>query len=142
MTRYSLADINNFDIKIVGEYTTAAGPFADDWFLVLVNENRKWVEISYDIPDIDDYIDNLNRRLQTSLIGPSLANSSTFNSIITYPASLAGKKLFELAPQTGFNPPRNKFQIFLHGLGIGSFNYDMSISLTQEVTNWLDRASR
>ena len=80
------------DIALIGEATTQDGPFADDWFLVLVHRDGRWVELS-----LYDEAKPLHQQLSAALGCPlslGLANSSDFASRIIWPLALAERPVF------------------------------------------------
>ncbi len=80
------------DIVLVGEATTQDGPFADDWFLVLVHRDGRWIELS-----LYDEAKSLHQQLSTALGCPlplGLANSTDFASRIIWPLTLTDRPVF------------------------------------------------
>ncbi len=80
------------EIALVGECTNQNGPWADDWFLVLVHRDGHWVEVSM-------YSEGEQLRLQLvgALSDPlqiGLADSTDFASRIMRPAAFAEHPLF------------------------------------------------
>lgn len=80
------------EIRVIGEYTTEAGPFAGDWFLVMIFEHEPRQEISiYELPE--GALEVLSRRLD-GVCEIGLANSAHLNSRILWPIDIVGKPLY------------------------------------------------
>ena len=84
------------DTVVVGEYTTSDGPWFDDWFLVLVMKDGSWHSISQYAKNIEAVIAYLNKKFQADIVACSLVSSTSWNSVVLYPAHLKGKPLFNL----------------------------------------------
>jgi hypothetical protein len=85
------------DIGLVGEYTTDAGPWLCDYFVVLVpRPGEEWWELCDETNGLRDAVDTLARRL-----GPlrfALANVPGWASRIVWPPSGEGQPLFDTKP--------------------------------------------
>ncbi len=80
------------DIALIGEATTQDGPFADDWFLVLVHRDGRWIELS-----LYDEGKALHQQLSVAVgcsLPLGLANSTDFASRIIWPLVLAERPVF------------------------------------------------
>jgi hypothetical protein len=85
------------EIGLVGEYTTSAGPWRCDYFVVLVERpGDRWFEICDETSGLRDAVDALARRL-----GPlhfTLVREPGWASRIVWPPSAEGRPLFDLQP--------------------------------------------
>ncbi len=83
------------EIAVVGAWTTSAGPFIDDYFLVLVRGDG----MVYEAPMYADGRDDVLVALGAVLGGeirPGLANSTTWRAEVVWPPALVGTPLYEL----------------------------------------------
>ncbi|MBC6113148.1 hypothetical protein ACFOG5_19600 [Pedobacter fastidiosus] len=80
------------EIKAIGEFTTAEGPFLDDWFITLITKNRCY-DISMNINGIDDLLINLEMVFRIKL-SCQLTNSTSWKTRIMYPEKLEEKELY------------------------------------------------
>jgi hypothetical protein len=90
------------EIVLVAEYTTAAGPFGDDWFLVFATANK----ITYftTCPIYSDSRGAAEEFLSAQFsVELRLAKSTEWNSIVLWPKALEGRNLFEFSD----GEPRN-----------------------------------
>ena len=86
------------DIRLVGEYTTAHGPWADDYFLVfLTAPENGWYEASFYAKGRDEVLPILEEALSAT-IRLGLCNSANWKSRIIWPLHLADKVLIDLVP--------------------------------------------
>jgi len=86
-------------IAVVGEYTLPLSQVRDDYFLVLVAEDGRWYEGSYDARGFDEAVTDLGTRLADRL-EPGLANSTLFRSRVIWPRTLAEAPLVVPQPFT------------------------------------------
>ena len=87
------------EIALVGEFTTQSGPYTDDWFLVLVHRDGRWIELS-----MYGGGEQVRQQLPSWWVCPlqvGLANSADFASRIIWPPELAGRPLFTFERVTG-----------------------------------------
>ncbi len=91
------------DLQVLGEYTTSNGPELDDHFLVFMQGQEDWIEISFESGDCEALLSALGREVCAN-ITPTLSNSTIEQSRVLWPESLKGKELFEFreVPQNGF----------------------------------------
>jgi hypothetical protein len=87
-------------ICVMGEYTTAAGPYEDDFFLVFVIEGGKWYEASFYVKERDAFLSDLSKFFNES-INPGLCHSTDWNSRVVWPKELEGTDLFALNSRGG-----------------------------------------
>lgn len=85
------------DLALLGEYTTARGPFVDDYFFVFAHRDGTLLEASFYAADRDRALADLGTVLGVRL-QPGLCNSTEWKSRILWPPGLAGSSLFELRP--------------------------------------------
>lgn len=85
------------DLRVVGEFTNADGPFADDYFFVFIARDQ-WFEASFYAEGRDALLAGLGQgfghKLQTDL-----SHSTDLASRILWPARLEGHPLFDLHPE-------------------------------------------
>ena len=113
---YGSWEISVPDISFIGEYTNENGPFADDWFLVFVeNQERIWKEASMYSDGRQEVLAELGSRLGVKLIS-DLTTSTSFKSRIMWPADRVGEDLFEFV-STGWFKNRQSLRQDLHGEG-------------------------
>jgi hypothetical protein len=128
------ATVDLRDAVIIGEYTTASGPWIEDWFLVLVTKDGQWHQVSCYAQGIETLTEYLSRKFNIQLHLGALVNSTSWKTVVVYPLHLNGKQLFELVPAENYNPPKNVIQKFLHyGLGLGKFNTTQEVVLSADV---------
>lgn len=82
-------------IKLIAEYTTANGPFIDDWFLVIYNDKSEYFEISMYAENIQEMMTELGKSMNFELYG-SLAASADWKSNIIYPTEYSGQNLWNI----------------------------------------------
>lgn len=120
-------------VVVIGEYTTAHGPFIDDWFLAFVYKNGDWKEISVYAEGYDELMQYLSTLLGIDLTKAFLANSTNWKSYVRYPVNLERKELFVLIPPKGYKPATTIFRKIKLALGFGVYGKPWSIDLTEEV---------
>jgi len=87
-------------IRAIGEYTTAAGPFLDDYFFVFVTDEPDcWYEASFYAEGRDLFVSGVGRLLGDA-ITPGLCNSTNWRTRVLWPKSLEGEELFIFTPNT------------------------------------------
>jgi len=99
------------ELVFIGEYTTSAGPWFDDWFYVFSNKYDTWYEAPFEVSN-DLFWVQLNNQLDCEL-APNLANSTVWKSNVIYPVSLNGEELFMILPQPG--KPKTFWQRLVSG---------------------------
>ncbi|MDQ6635508.1 MAG: hypothetical protein M3Z10_12235 [Gemmatimonadota bacterium] len=87
------------DIALVGEYTTADGPFIDDYFFAFVRNDGAVFQASFYAAGGNATLDALGAALG-GRITAGLCNSATWRSRVIWPAALEGLPLFELRERT------------------------------------------
>ncbi|WP_143435122.1 hypothetical protein [Hymenobacter roseosalivarius] len=95
-------------LKVVGEFTTTAGPWNNDWFLVFADKSNEWFEVPFEASS-KQFWSRLSQKVNQELI-PGLAASVTYASRVIYPKELVGKGLFRLT-SLGENLSANQQQI-------------------------------
>lgn len=90
----NVAEINFDEISMIGEYTIDS--MFDDWFIVFVAENGSWKRISMFAENINELLNVLSEKFILEVGQTQLANSTEWKSVISYPKSLRGRKLFKL----------------------------------------------
>ena len=86
------------EVKVIGEYTNADGPYADDYFLILVvRRDLPLYYLSMCAEGMDEFIKDLEASLGSSLT-LELVSSTSLDSNIVWPPAMTGRKLFEIAP--------------------------------------------
>jgi hypothetical protein len=100
-------------IKFIGEYTTNAGPIADDYFFVFADTVDRWWQAPTLSVDHEKFWKELGQRLKFE-IAPGLFHSTTWATRVIYPKTLEGQELFKIVKT------ENKKQNFIQRLlGIG-----------------------
>jgi len=82
------------DIKIIGEFTTSDGPFLDDWFLTIITHDA-WLEIPMYVTGMGQFINDLEKKLETSL-NYQLANSASWKTRIMFPDGAKDQELYDI----------------------------------------------
>ncbi|MCZ8198594.1 MAG: hypothetical protein O9267_13405 [Flavobacterium sp.] len=90
----NIVEIYFDEIFIIGEYTIDS--IFDDWFIVFVSRDGSWEKISMFAENIDLLLNALSDKYNIEVGQTQLANSTKWNSIISFPNSIRGKKLFNL----------------------------------------------
>jgi hypothetical protein len=80
------------EIKCIGEYTNADGPFADDYFFVFLTKEFTYTGSFY-ANDCHKVFENLKQILHCEW-NLTLIGSTTWASNILYPNEIAGKLLY------------------------------------------------
>ena len=90
------------DVRLIGEYTTANGPYEDDYFLVfLTAKENGWHQASFYSTGSQELMAALGKELDIS-IELGLISSVEYRTRILWPPSLQGKPLMQVVPkQTG-----------------------------------------
>jgi hypothetical protein len=100
------------DIKLIGEYTTANGPYIDDYFLVfLTAPEGGWYEASFYAKGRDGALELLGKKLG-ALIEAALYSSTDYKTRIIWPPKLKGQEMMEVIP-----PKKQSFWRKLFDLG-------------------------
>jgi len=86
------------NIIAVGEYTCES--LGDDWFLVFVKKDKSWVKISMYAEQINLLLEFLSEKIDGELKNTQLANSTKWNSIVSFPNTMRGKYLFDKKNKT------------------------------------------
>jgi hypothetical protein len=82
------------DIKIVGEFTTTAGPFQDDWFYVFILDKEDIREISAYAIGTEEVLKQVGQQINADIFG-QLAASADWKTNILWPTILRGQELFK-----------------------------------------------
>jgi hypothetical protein len=109
--RFGNWNLSLSDLRAVGEYTTGAGPFADDYFLVFLGPSDEWVEASFYADNRDEFLLNLSDVLGVGLRA-ALANSVEFRSRVMWPHELAGRPFFEVVTPARLNLRERVLKVF------------------------------
>jgi hypothetical protein len=91
------------DLVCIVEYTTARGPWADDYFLVFATKSGLYHEASFYSIGRDATLDALRESLGCS-VKLGLVQSTEFASRVLWPPSLEGHPLFAGAKEKVVNP--------------------------------------
>lgn len=124
-------DLN--EVVVIGEYTTDAGPFFDDWFITFVYKNGEWKSIPVYADGIDALGEHLSGIFKIDFNKFFLANSTEWHSFVRYPEELEGKALFVIHPPEGYKSPKTPLQTMKSALGLGVYGKDWDFDLTDEV---------
>jgi hypothetical protein len=90
-----VSQISIKNIKVIGEYTTSAGPMFDDWYFVFITDPSSITQISAYASGIQEMLGQLGQRLNSDLSG-QLANSADWKTNVLWPTNLRGLGLFTL----------------------------------------------
>ena len=86
------------DIRLVGEYTTANGPYIDDYFLVFLTAFEDgWHEASFYARGRDEMLAAISRKLGAP-IETGLCDSAQYKTRIIWPEKWKGQDLLEVIP--------------------------------------------
>jgi hypothetical protein len=86
-------------VRVIGEYTTAAGPGLDDYFFVFVtDDSESWFEASFYADGGDSFLSELNKLLGAE-IRAGLCNSISWKTRVLWPKTLEGEELFIIIPE-------------------------------------------
>jgi len=109
------------DIIFIGEYTNDQGPFLDDWFLFIVDNNEEIFTISMNSGNMEKVIEYLSSyfKFERDL---RLANSTNWLSFALYPEKLYGSKFLSLQKAQ----PKNLFRKILHFFKVYQFEIEYS----------------
>jgi tetratricopeptide (TPR) repeat protein len=122
------------DIALVGEYTTAQGPGAADYFLVFFTSDATRYEVPFEAKGCDAALAALGRHSNASLV-PRLAASTDLASNILWPAKYVEKALFDYRPR----PASSLAGRLRERLGLGIVEEHLSAAAVEVL---LDRAHR
>ncbi|WP_192820971.1 hypothetical protein [Rufibacter sp. LB8] len=95
-------------IKFIGEYTTSAGPMADDWFFVFADSVDQWWQVPALAVDHNNFWTDIGKKLDSE-IAPNLFASTSWATSIIYPKSLEKQELFVVV-KTEEEKPRTFWQ--------------------------------
>jgi hypothetical protein len=87
------------DVRLIGEYTTADGPFVDDYFLVfLTAEKGGWYEASLCATGMERFLTELGVALgaPTRL---ALCSSTAWRTRVVWPPTVEGEPLLTTVPR-------------------------------------------
>ena len=86
-------------LRAVGEYTTANGPYADDYFLAFVTDQSDcWDEASYYAQGNDSFRVSLSKLLGDEILF-GLNKSTHWKHRVLWPKKLEGADLFNVVPE-------------------------------------------
>jgi hypothetical protein len=90
---YGNWDLDVNTVLLIGEYTTQDGPMMEDYFVVMVTENRNEFEIPVNVKGFHDFLKEVARRMHVD-ISRKLMFSTDFASRVIAPISLEGHPLY------------------------------------------------
>ncbi|MBL4585627.1 MAG: hypothetical protein JKX84_01010 [Flavobacteriales bacterium] len=96
-----LDEIPVSEIKVIGEFTTANGPYIDDWFITIATKDY-WYELSMYMIGWEKLLEELSEIFEMQL-QYKFTNSTEWKTRIMYPNELAEKELYDwvdLEPKT------------------------------------------
>jgi hypothetical protein len=82
------------EIKVIGECTTANGPFIDDWFYLYILGTNDIRQISAYAQGTEEVLTKLGEKLNIDL-KPRLVASTKWETNILWPTDLVGQKVFK-----------------------------------------------
>jgi len=114
------------NLKFIGEYTTAEGPLADDYFFVFAEKVDEWWQAPSLAVDHGKFWIELGKKLNIE-IAPELFGSTIWASRVIYPKNLEGQELYRIVKT---EPKRKSLFQKLFGLE----DSDERIELTENVS--------
>jgi hypothetical protein len=117
------------DIKIIGEYTTSAGPMYDDWYFVFILHSDNIQQVSAYATGAHEMLGQLGHRLNFELAG-QLANSADWKTNVLWPTSLRGQNLYTLTEKK----PKGTWEKIKTKFGL---NDNKEIELTDNLKKYL-----
>ena len=109
-------------LKFIGEYTTAQGPFLDDYYFVFSEKEKDWWQAPNQAIKNENFWTDLGIKLGQP-IAPHLFASTDWKTNVLFPKNLEGQELFKLV-QTG-NSKRTFWQR-LFGSGINNERLELT----------------
>ncbi len=82
------------EVKVIGECTTANGPFTDDWFYLYIVGTNEIRQISAYAQGTEEVLKAIGEKLNTDL-KPRLVASTKWETNILWPNNLIGQKVFK-----------------------------------------------
>ncbi len=125
------------DVVAIGEHTTDAGPFFDDWFLTFIYRTGNRDSIPVYADGTDGLKHHLSNFYNTDFSKYFLVNVAEWRSYIRYPKDLEGKPLFVIHAPKDYRKPQNLFNILNSILGIGVYGKSWELQLTDELKSKL-----
>jgi len=112
------------DILLVGEYTNAAGPYCDDYYLCLfTDDDGEYYQLSSDIAGVDDVARALILWSRGDLQF-ELYCCTDLRSRVSWPPMLAGERLFEFC----YTPPTRWYHYLLKWFRIWPLSYRQELT--------------
>ena len=81
------------NLKLIGKYMTANGPFSDDWVIVFMNSKDDWKQISEYTPGMQEVLSAIGAQLNAKIVC-SLFASTSWKTNIIWPESIAGQEMW------------------------------------------------
>jgi hypothetical protein len=100
-------------LGIIGEYTTSEGPYFDDHFIVFVDCDGNWFEVTFALAR--SVWNKLETELGVPLVG-QLANCTRYESKVLWPNAIQGAHLFDFQEK----PAQNLRQRILGLIGVST----------------------
>ena len=88
-----LDEIPVSEIRVIGEFTTANGPFIDDWFVTIATKDD-WYELSMYMVGWEKLLEELSEIFDVQL-QYKLTGSTEWKTRVMYPRELAEKELYD-----------------------------------------------
>jgi hypothetical protein len=136
-----ISTIELTEILVIGEYTTDAGPWFDDWFLIFVKKDSSYLQIPFYIDGRESLINFLQSKLKPTPGFGALVGSTKW-ATVDYPDEFKSQPLFRLSPTDKYYPPKTWFAKLLYGLGLGRYSTKQEIVFSEPVENYIKTASR
>jgi hypothetical protein len=115
-------------VKVIGEYTTSDGPYADDWFYLFILSPTDLRQVSAYAANISAVLESMSSRYKCEIVG-HLAHSTAFDSNVLCPSQLRGTKVYET---TAEHKPTTIWQRVLTTFGLTS-----KMGLTDDLRKYL-----
>lgn len=84
------------EIKIIGEFTTSAGPIQDDWFFVFILSKDDIRQISAYASGTEEILKQVGQHINADISG-QLAASADWKTNTLWPTNFRGQELFKVS---------------------------------------------
>ena len=127
--------IDSDKIVVIGEYTTAEGPYIDDWFITFVTSDGGWQSITRYAENIQELTKFLSDKFQIDFNISYLTGSAKWKSIVRYPKHLEEQELFEIIPPTKEEINESVWNQIKNTFGLLSGNIKLRSVVQSEIKN-------
>jgi len=113
---------------VLGEYTTSAGPYAEDHFIAIAVKKNELFEFPVGSPKCKEIISYVQSNVDGD-VQLGLSNSTDFRSNILYPKELSGTQFFSVQAEV----PKKALTSLMRTLGIKGTKYVVSPVVTEYI---------